>query len=332
MVRRIHIKSTDTLRKKKGCRTTLTPPLVSCGKSERKLLKYLFNNESSRFNIKAYSRINKVPRSTLYDQLNKLKNQGFISREFANNKITTKGKIFLNAILGVSKRGVGSSRRECRKGLNLSTHYHKFKFPITSRVKFSKNRLSKLNPNDITENHLHNLSQLIVRFDDATIVINNNVMIINLYDVISSDVDSSDVDCLNRAISYAKSFISIGLVTSGMIVEEGHWARVESVLANFIYNKVDNKYFLDLGNNRKFWIDHSTNVVEDETNNKDVRLRIDSFLSDVANNKGFFSDISLITKSLGFINQIEVARLQREISLGKVQEVKQDKGSFDYVG
>lgn len=334
MVKKLSNKNVRHPSKRKGCRPTLPVPHISCGKDERKLLRYLFDNKDSRFNLKNYCRLNSVPRSTIYDKLIKLEKQGFINREFANNKIIKKGIIFLNASEGVSERGVGSSRRECPNNANLSTHYHKFKFPILDRSKFSKYKLEGLNPDDISENHLHNLSQLIIRFDDATIVINKNVMIVNLFDVLNVDVDGSDLDCLDRAIGYAKSFMSIGLITEGMIVEEGHWARVESALSDFLHDKVDNRYFLDLGDNKKFWIDHSTDVVEDETNDKLVRSRIDSFLSDVANDKGFMSDVGLITKSLGFINKIEVARLQNEISVRKKQNSNEGlhEGIPDYVG
>lgn len=296
--------------KKKSKNPTYTHTLVSIGKQEKKLLTYINNNREERFNVKAYARLINTPRSTIYDRLDRLQGLGFIKRELANNLITEKGTI----ALGVSDKGVGKSRRECRKKENLSTHYHKFKLPISDKSEFSISNIKKLNPIDINENKLHNLHQIIVSFEDATILINPKQLIINLYDVISKDVDEADIKCLSRAIEYAKKFISIGVITQGIIVEEGHWARIESILSDFLYEKVDNRYFLDLGKGRKFWIDHSDGKREDETDDKDIRARIDNFLTDVIGSEALISDVDKIVKALGFVTKIECARLKSKIS------------------
>ncbi len=292
----------------KGMSPDTLSPSFRMEKKLRGLLGYLYENKNQRFNIKEYHRITKIPRSTVYDMLNRLDNLGFLKRELGNNKIVEKGIVALE----VSDGGVGNSRRECRKDANLSTHYHKFKLPISDKSKFLISKIKELNPERWDENKLHNLHQVIIKFWDATIVINPKQLIINLYDIITEDVDESDFKCLSKAIEYTKRLMQIGVITEGMILEEGHWARVESKLSDFLYEKVDNKYFLDLGNGKKFWIDHSYKR-EHETNDKVVSERIDNFLTDVANSDVNILDIDKITKALGFVTKIECSRLNKEI-------------------
>jgi len=294
-------------------------------------LRYLYKNKNDRFNLRAYSKITNIPRSTIYDYVNKLDNLGFIKKETANNQITEKGIIVLKSEEGMSDMGVGRLGRECRKKANLSTHYHKFKLPISNKENFRIENIDNLNPIDYNENKLHNLYQIIINFEDATILINPKQLIINLYDIHTKDVDESDFKCLSRAIEYAKKFIGIGIITEGMIIEEGHWARVESKLSDFLHDKVDNKYFLDLGQGKKFWIDHSLKR-EDETNDKEIRERIDTFLTDVINSNAVMSDINLVVKALGFISKLESARLFKEIDQRKELTKHISKEKPDYFG
>lgn len=296
--------------RKKTQKPTHTHTPISCGTKEKALLQYLKENKE-RFNIKAYSRLSKTPRTTIYDTLDRLAAKGLITRELANNNITTKGITFLDTSSGVSK-GVGKSRRECRENTTLSTHYHKFKLPISDKINFSTSRITELNPLNWYENKLHNLHQIIINFEDAKIFINPKQLIIHLPDMITKNVEEADFKAISRAIEYAKRFISIGVITEGLLVEEGHYARIESALSDFLYTKVDNRYFLDLGEGRKFWIDHS-NKREDETNDKAFRERIDTFLYDVSTTDYLVSDIDKLVTSLGFITKIESSRLLKEI-------------------
>ncbi len=314
-------KCSDTPRKRKYVGASFSAPSISIGKKERNLLRYLHRQHNQRFNLKEYSRITSIPRPTIYDYLNKLENYGFVKRELANNKITEKGIILLES---TEKLDVGGSRQECREINKLSTHFHKFKLPISDKSKFNKINLKKINPTDIKENKLHNLHQIIVYFEDATILINPKQLIINLYDIITDNVEESDFKCLSRAIEYAKKFMKIGVKTEGIIVEEGHWARVQSILSDFLYDKVDKRYFLDLGKGKKFWIDHSLKR-EDETNDKMVRERVDNFLTQISSNDFDLNDINKIKESLGFITKLESARLMDKIEENKLKKFELQK-------
>lgn len=310
----------------KGVKPTPSVPLTSLKERDNLLLKELSKNEKGRFNVKEYSRINSIPRSTIYDILNKLERFDLVIREkgFGISKITEKGKIYLDNI----NWGVGSLRRECRDNQNLSTHYHKFTLPIIDRKKFRIESLKQLKNRGIKENKLANLHQIIIKFEDANIVINPKEVRIHLFDILTGDVEDSDLNSLTRAIKYAEILANKGLETEGMMVEEGHWARVDSILADFIYNKVDKRYFLELENGSKFWIDCSGgSKPEDETNNKIIRERVDNFLNQVSNNDFDLNDINKIKESLGFITKLESSRLQDQIEENKLKrlQIKESK-------
>ena len=132
-------------------------------------------------------------------------------------------------------------------------------------VKGVEERLNTIKTNGFKENKLANLHQVIVDFEDAKVVINPKQIRINLFDVISENVEDSDMKCLSRAIEYAEIIKKLGIETEGVMIEKGHWARIESSLSDFLYNKVDNRYFLELKDGSKFWIDHSDGKQEDET-------------------------------------------------------------------
>jgi len=312
--------------------STHSDTTISLGKKERDLLRYLFIHKSKRFNVRDYSRsIAKIPRSTVYSCLDKLEKLELVNRSLGDNKISEKGLILIDSQeSSIGNEPVGASRSECREINKLSTHFHKFKAIITERKNFSKLRLERLNPKGIKENNLHNLKQTIVYFEDATIVINPKQLIINLYDVITDNVEDSDIKCLSRAIEYSKKLMSVGIETEGILVEEGHWARIQSFLSDFLYEKVDNKYFLDLGDGKMFYIDHSPDKFgvpkrEDETNDKIVRERVDSFLNQISSNDFDLHDIDKIKESLGFITKLESARLTDQIEENKLKRLQLEK-------
>ena len=62
--------------KKKNKKPTSTHPPISIGKKEIALLRYV--SEHQDLNIKAYSRTAKIPRSTVYDMIDRLILKEFI--------------------------------------------------------------------------------------------------------------------------------------------------------------------------------------------------------------------------------------------------------------
>lgn len=323
----------DTPREKvSGIRHTL--PTISCGKKERAILRYLVSLGEERFNIKEFSRHSGFPRSTIYDALSRLIKYELVVSTFFSHEITEKGKILLEA----QERGVSEgSRRECRKPDNLSTHYHRFRLPIQDRKTFdtylNHEKEKRLAPLSWKKIKLINWYQEIIKFSDADIIINPHQVVIRLFDVVTEDVESSDFECFSRAIEYTKKLLDVGLVTEGIMLESAHWARVESTLSDFLFEKVDSHYFIDLGDGRKFWIDHSQGR-EDETNDKAFREKVDHFFDELNKSEHSFSDVGKIVEALSHISRIEYTRLKKEIE-GHVLPAEPEfkpEGKAEYIG
>lgn len=314
----------DTPRKKRGVHCTPSDTIISCGKHERALLVYLKNNPQ-RLNIKAYARENNLNRSSVYSSLDTLSRKGFIQRNLGDNRLTRQGETYVEAYLSSVQGGVQNSRQECREINKLSTHWHKFTLPITNKSKFKIDSLKKLKYDSIKENRLLNLHQTIISFNDAKIVINPKQVILSIFETISDNVEDSDLKCLHKALEYAERLDKLGLETSGVMLEEGHWARVESHLADWLYQNIDKRYYLELDGGKKFWIDCSGGKKpEDEINDKQKRERIDNFLTQITSQDWDLQDINKIKESLGFMTKLEASRLQDKIEENKTLRARLD--------
>ena len=103
-------------------------PIVSCGKDEMALMQHMKTLGKELINIKDYSRVyygTIDKRTKVYYYINKLIDKGLVSYpNLGVHKLTEFG----NRYLEMSNRDVKSDRGECRKeGVNLSTHYIKYK-------------------------------------------------------------------------------------------------------------------------------------------------------------------------------------------------------------
>jgi len=312
--------------KKKSKKTSPPVPIVSLRKAERHLL--IEMNNGKRLNVNNYSDYNKIARSTTRTRLKKLARLRLVEDNFAEKTITKQGLIYIQNTNQIEKQGVGSSRQEGRKE-QLSTHWHKFQLPITDKSKFRMASLDRLKHKGIKENKLKNLHQTIITLDDAKIIINPKQVIVSLFDVVNENVEDSDIKCLNRAVEYAEKLKSFGLETSGVMMEKGHWARIESQLADFLYQNVDKRYYLELDDGSKFWIDCSGGKKpEDEADSKVVRERVDNFLNQIGCNDFDLHDINKIKESLGFITKLESSRLMDNIEENKLKRKQMEKNEM----
>ena len=289
-----------------------SPPLISLGKSKLKLLRHMFYNKEKRLNIKDYSRKESIPRSTIYSMLESLKELGMVEKKgLGYFTITQQGNNYVDSTIG-DTWGVTPSRSQCRSG-QLSTHYLRYKLPISDKSNFSKSRIKELNPLKYKSLKWNKDNIYYVYFEDGTIIINPRSVSIRIHEIIAEDTEEAHFKAFNKVIDYMNKISKIGLKTASIELEKGHYARVESHLADFL-EKIDKRYFLDLGNGKKFWIDMSPpNEKEDETNDMQVRERIDQFMEDMINSDVLLSDIDKIVKALGFISKIECARLKGEL-------------------
>ena len=124
--------------RKESVRNRHSLPKISYGKRELQLLRYMSNSNDKRLNIKAYSRLASIPRSTIYYILEKLIRDESVEKPYsAYYKITNKGINVVDVVNG----GVEVSRLECRKedikkNINLSCHYLKYTSKIVDKADF----------------------------------------------------------------------------------------------------------------------------------------------------------------------------------------------------
>ena len=307
----------------KKCRKpTVRPSYISFGKRDRALLRYLYDSPTDRFNVRAYSRSTGINRSTVYDMIARLEDKGLVERvSYGCRMISLKGKAVMESQESVGK----PSRRECRKAETLSTHYSKYKMTITDRSAFTESFIKELKPADWQINKLPNLIQYFIYFHDATITINPKKVIINIHDILTEDIEKAHFELFRTALGYVEKLRKIGVKGEGLILEPAHYARVLSTLSDAL-EKIDKRYYLDLGEGFKFWIDHSNDKREDETNHEVLRERLDDFITDLSNSDSLFSDVDKVKEVLGTIAKIEALR-HMPIENGTLP-----KGRPDYFG
>lgn len=299
------------------------PSFVSLGKKEKELLVFLLNNKGARFNTKAYSRQNNIPRSTVKDMADKLVRIGLAERPYLGNVIISQ---MGENILSMENGGVGSARRECREdGEKLSQHYTRYIGNIIS-CDLSEQRLKKLNPVKIKTIRLPNMQQHFLYFDDATIIISPKTLSIRIHDLLTDDLEENHYNTLTKALNYIEKLSKNGITIENIELDQAHYAKVNSYLADFL-QKIDNRYFLDLGDGNKLWIDNSDDhkKPEDETNSMEARERIDDFLRDALNSKDLISDLGKMKEVVaGMIKLklIESINLQKDENIDDILKAR----------
>ena len=178
-------------------------------------------------------------------------------------------------------------------------------------------------PKDNRTLNLKNLTQHYIYFDDATIIVNPKKIIIRIHDIIVENTEIAEFETFNKAIGYLNKLGKIGLETENICLESGHFARVKSMLSESLA-KIDNRYFLELDNGKKFWIDNSNDKLEDETNDLELRGKIDNLFKDVSLTDSKFSDIDKIKDVLSMITKLELNRTISKID-EKIVPKSQDK-------
>jgi len=305
--------------KQKNQKCTVPPP-ISYGTREKQILRYLFNNPDQYFYIRTYSKANSVARSTIYSVLKRLKEKGLINKV---RQVTTKGKKLLGGTKGGTKRFRTPCRKRSYNGTNLSTHFLKYKLKIQNRTKYDFENLGKLNPIETKKNKLRNFSEHYAYFEDSTIVIKLNTVMIHINDLLTDSVEEAHFKAFHIALKKAKELESIGIQTSEMICPQGHYARVESELSKKLH-KVDNKYSLDLENGNKFWIDFSDKR-EDETDSPEYRERLDEFLLSLNGSKSDMKDLDQAKDDLDKLKEITKDQVKALAHLIQLQQIKTDE-------
>lgn len=323
-----HKKKHDTLRRKKG-KNRHTHPFISTGNKSKTLLNALYMSRDERFNVKNYYRISGVPRSTIYSMLDTLIKKGFvIKHNVGNYRITNKGTEYLQLAMSSTP-----SRSECRDSIkNMSMHYIKYKLLIKDKTKFSESRISELNPIRWKPLELRNQRILYIYFEDSTVIIHPKCVLIRIHDILAENAEEAEIMAFNKAMKHIIKLNKIGLQEQSISLDSAHFARVKSILSEFL-GKIDDKYFLDLGDKKKFWIDTSNENQEDETNDIIVRKRVDQAMQDIMKNDIDLTEIKEQRKILGMITKnlalLTVAEMKKKEPVSKPNEIIERPG---YIG
>lgn len=314
---------------------TDTPPMISYGTKEKKILMYLKKNKTF-YSIKAFARKLNIARSTLYDALNRLKSNNLIETDGDNinpawytSKITNIGL----SILEQQNRGVGSVRKGCRAG-KVSTHWVKYDCIIKNRPKDIVKTFKKLNYNDHKANVLPNMTEHIFYFDNATISVFLKKCKIRIHEVISSDFEQCAYETFCDAVKYVDLLNKHGLRLEGMRTENSHYAQPNSVIADMLEKKFG-KYYYQLSDGSYFWIDHSEtddkDNVEHETDNIKLASRFEDFLETLPDTNSTFKEVDIMQTELDKLKEITTNLVKLEVAK-REPYISTDKPDMSYLG
>jgi len=271
---------------------TPTPhTIISTGTLEREIIKYLKNqknNTISGVSYQIYNYLNKS-REGVRDALKRLISKKLVERPFGTSyKLTSKGVEYCEQVIE-NQSGV-CSRTVWREGeLKTSTHHLNFKSKISKKP-------SELELNCISKKTLglNNNKQELYYFEDIVIKLTTKSVIFYCPDILGITYNEAQFKALNLVGKYIKILKTKGLEVENITVEsEFHFASINNVFANWI-SKHNDKFYLDLGDGVKVWIDRSHGDPELESNNEDLMERQKELLRDLKDTNYRLKDIGEI--------------------------------------
>lgn len=287
---------------------------ISLGNTERRVLSNLPKDTTTRFNTKNFARETGIPRTTISDVLNRLQKKGLCEKvHWGIYIITDQGK----KILQMTEGGVGKSRKGWREGAKISQHFSRFVLPINFPKDFKTDLFKQLMPDRIKTLEIPNNLHHYLYFNDATIIIFKKQVIIRVHDLLDETAEETLLSSFNRALELRNKLEGIGLKSDVIKLEQAHWARVESHFAEFL-KKINDKFYLDLGNGRMLWVDFSTGKIEHETNNLEVEKRLSEFLDDAIKSESLISDLDKMKGVTGNLVKISALHTKNFVQLNSI--------------
>lgn len=290
-----------------------SPPIVSDGNRDIALLEFLRDlrteHGNARFNIRQYSKISGVPRSSISTILKRLIRQGLVVKICTGHYlISDTAFLHKNRVAAYGRRGGrGATARN-----TLSTHAITYKCDFEKSKPITRDTLEALNPIAIKDNKLPNFTAKILYFENATITIYLRKIRIRVNEIQAEDTEEAHFQAFSRATELVDLLDKNGILCANMALEYAHYERMASHLACFL-SRIDNHYSLELSSGRKIWIDYSPNSEgppNDETNDAEVRERIDSFLEDVTRSKSTLSDVDKLKEVVGYLVLLRTLELK----------------------
>lgn len=319
--------------------SSLPVPIVSLTDMEENLLKELKKLKSlKRFNINEYSDKCNIARSTTRSRLIKLDRIGLAyykpKERLGFTKILKTGEIYLENIEKIRDESSRKGGRNTAKKDEISSHWRKFSFSIENMKNF---RDTKLNWIDCTwkwNKGMKNWNELIISFNDATIIVKTKTLVIELKDIVSGNTNEVDSHGLRRMMEYVELLNSLGIELGEVSIERGHWARVDSLLADIIYKKIGEKYYLEKDGKKLFWIDFSPDKngnrkKEDEVPTKEARKNLDHNIDQQLSRKFNFDKIDLNSMEISDVREllglVTVNSLKTSNNLDKIADIEKMK-------
>lgn len=265
------------------------PSPISCGKTERGILKFLIKLNGDRFNVRGFSNQFSVSRSTVYGALLNLVKKGLADKDgYGQHLITDRGRNYLEVI--------GANRTVCR-GADPDIAFvrdHKFTFEIPIRGwpnGWKSGQVAFLNKDEIQktiQNFSKNNPILRAKFpSDVNVIFTTTKVIImpkNIFDQDHSDAAAKAITKTYEVITILRD-AGFGLDNHNgimpLIQTEGHYTEVNSLLAQF-FEKHARGFKVDGPDGKAlFWVDHSKGHREDETATETARERLNRWMYDV---------------------------------------------------
>lgn len=294
-------------REKKCATCTHSHSFISCGTFERQLLNHL-SKITSRFNLSAYAKANKVDRRKVYHKLHILEAKNLVKNFGGDWQITKEGTAFFS-----EKGGVQHARGGCAEiSQNLSMHHIDFKMQNVTFPNDLISAIEELKPEKTKVINLRSWKQHILYFENCTIVVNTKTIILKIPEIVKANVEDCVVEAIEQSLEIVEKLKSVGISAEGYFLENEHWARVNSWLAESLTKSIGNGYEIQFKDGSKFWIDKSPvdgiDNIEDETDNEAKRQRLDLFLEDMFECEAKMSDIKELTKSVNLLLKLELMK------------------------
>lgn len=277
---------------KKVQNPTVSLSSISCGTLEKKILKFMAANQANRLNIAELSRIYKRARSTISGSLKTLMSKGLVDKPYAGNYVLTgKGKHFLEAS--------GIHRTVCRSPQEPTTLVRDHKFTFEVKVKqwpegWQQNQVAALLNRHTIQTTLSQFSKnnpmLHARFPgDVDVLFTTTKVIIKPKNIFEPTHTAASTTAISKAYEVIQLLVDVGfgLVDDKgqmrLIQSEGHYAEVNSILAQLFEKKTKGFCVTDDKGKAKFWIDHSNGHLEDETATEEDRDNLNSVVKKMLN-------------------------------------------------
>lgn len=316
----------------------IRPSPISLGDLDRRVLGHLFNHQGERWNCRGWARAHNLARPTVQCAIDRLIRHGFAEAVgYGDVRITHSGKCSFEALSKYNGNYFpydDGARRECRKNdenfikdksVNLSTHYTRFVAPIVDRSKFDPGSLLKLGP--YTVNSMMNWTEYVVKLEGMTIAIKPKSVYIYVHDVLTEDVEEAHFHTLTKAVEAIGKLRQLGVMAEKVELEGAHYARIESHLADSLA-KIDGRYFLDLGDGKKFWIDRSLGKLEDETNDLVSRERLDNLLRDAMTTDSRLSDLDKMKELMGLMVRMQALQMMQQLGQSPTGQASRDEAKL----